>query len=99
MQYTTTPSAIDKLTIRLTAKATTEGYTSIVNKLNALKPVTWFNLPYQFNKITSVIREYQLLAVDVDLQDLIDEMGEVSWFGYFKKVDLLVKIVELIESL
>lgn len=99
MQYTITPSIIDNAILRIAAKAKIGDFVEINDKLLALKPITWFNLPYQFNKVIDIVKEYQVEVVDGDLQDLIDDIATVSWFGYFKKVDLLVKIVEHIESL
>ena len=61
MQYRKIPSIIDDLVNRLATEATSDGYTAIANKLTALKPVTWFNLPYQLNKIMDIIKEYQIL--------------------------------------
>ena len=99
MQYTKIPQIVDDLISRLSIKATADGYTTIHNKLVALKTVTWFNLPYQLNIIMDIIVEYQIELIDGDLQNLIDDIGNIMWFKYFKKVSLLIETVELIESL
>lgn len=99
MQYTKIPSIIDNLVYRLSVKATEDGYTAIVNKLTILKPITWFNLPYQLNKIMGIIKEYQVELDNSELQTKIDSIGKIYWFEYFKKVSELIATVELIESL
>lgn len=99
MQYTKLPQIIDDLVSRLSAEANADGYTAIYNSLVALKPTTWYNLPYQLNNLTDIIKAYQLLLIDGDLQDLIDEIGIIYWYNIFKKASLLIESVELIESL
>jgi len=99
MQYTKIPQIVDDLISRLSIKATADGYTTIHNKLAALKTVTWFNLPYQINTIMDIVVEYQIELIDGDLQNLIDDIGNIYWYNIFKKVSLLIETVELIESL
>ena len=99
MQYTKIPQIVDSLINRLSAKATTDGYTSIANKFATLKPVTWCNLPYQLNKVMDIVVLYQAELQDGGLQDLIDDIGIIIWYRYFKKVSLLNESVELIETL
>lgn len=99
MQYTKIPSIIDNLVNRLSIEATSDGYTAIANKLTTLKPVTWFNLPYQLNKIVVIIKEYQTLLNSNDLQTKIDLIGEILWFDIFNKVAQLILTTELIESI
>lgn len=99
MQYTKIPQIVDDLIVRLTTEARFDGYIIISNKFAALKPITWFNLPYQLNKIMDIIKEYQVELSDTDLQNHIDSISNIMWFGYFKKVTELIKTVELIESL
>jgi hypothetical protein len=99
MLLTNTPNIVDNLIERLKVKATSDGYTAIVTQLNNLSPTTWFNLPFKLNALMAVIKNYQLLLIDGDLQDLIDDIGIIYWFTYFRKVAVLIDITELIESL
>lgn len=99
MQYTKIPQIVDNLVYRLSIKATADEYTTIHNELIALNTLTWFNLPYQLNKIMDIVKKYQVELVDGNLQDLLDEIGSVYWYNIFKKVSLLIETVELIESL
>jgi len=99
MNYSKIPSICDDLINRLSIEANTDGYTSIYNKLIAFKPITWFNLPCQLNKIVGIVKEYQVELSDEELQIKINLIGEIYWFEYFKKVSELIAVVELIESL
>ena len=99
MQYTKIPSIVDNLIERTAAKARVGEFTEISYKLLALKPITWFNLPYQLNKLVGVIKEFQIILDNEDLQNHIDSISNIMWFEYFKKVTELIKTVELIESL
>ena len=99
MQYTKIPSIVDNLIERTAAKARVGEFTEISYKLLALKPITWFNLPYQLNKLVGVIKEFQLILDNEDLQNSINSLGTIIWFNIFKKVAELSKTVELIESL
>lgn len=97
--YLSLPKNIDNLIARLKAEATSDGYTAIVTKLDALEKTQWYNLPHKLNKLVDVITDYQLLLVDGDLQDLLDEVKTIYWFSYLTKVNKLVEITELIESI
>lgn len=99
MLLTNTPNIVDNLIERLKVKATSDGYTAIVTQLNNLSPTTWFNLSFKLNALMGIIKNYQLLLIDGDLQDLIDDIGVIYWFTYFRKVAVLIDITELIESL
>ena len=99
MRYTNIPAIVEDLISRLAAEATSDGYIVIANRFTALEPVTWFNLPYQLNKIMDIIGDYQTELLDGDVQDLLDEIGTIYWFNIFKKVSLLVELTELIESI
>jgi serine/threonine protein kinase HipA of HipAB toxin-antitoxin module len=99
MLLTKTPSIVDDLIKRLRVKAIADGYTAIVLELEALKPTKWFNLPYKLNTLMNVIKNYQLLALDGDVQDKIDEIGKIHWFNYFIKIAILIELTELIEAI
>lgn len=99
MQYTKIPSIIDNLIERIAAKARVGNFLEISDKLLAIKPITWFNLPYQLNKLVGVIKEFQLILDNEDLQNSINSLGTIIWFNILKKVAELIKTVELIESL
>lgn len=99
MLLTNTPNIIDNLIGRLKVKATSDGYTSIITQLESLAPTTWFNLPFKLNALMRIIKNYQLLLIDGDLQDLIDSIGIIYWFTYFRKVAILIELTELIESI
>lgn len=99
MNYAKIPSICDDLVYRLSVEANSDGYTAIYNKLTALKPMTWYNLPFQLNVLMDIVSEYQVELVDGDLQDLIDSIGKIYWYDIFKKVSELIEATELIESL
>lgn len=99
MLLTNTPNIVDNLIERLKVKAISDGYTTIVIQLDNLSFTTWFNLPFKLNALMRVIKNYQLLLIDGNLQDLIDEVGVIYWFTYFRKLANLIEITELIESL
>jgi hypothetical protein len=93
------PINIENLIDRLKVKATEDGYTSIVTQLTNVKPVLWFNLPGKLNQLMTVIKNYQLLLLDGDVQDLIDEIGVIYWFNIFNKVANIKLLVETIEAI
>jgi hypothetical protein len=47
----------------------------------------------------TVIKNYQLLLIDGDVQDLIDEIGVIYWFNIFNKVANIKLLVETIEAI
>jgi hypothetical protein len=93
------PIDIESLIDRLEVTATEDGYTNIVTQLTNVKPVIWFNLPSKLNQLMNVIKNYQLLLLDGDVQDLIDEIGIVYWYNIFKKVSNLNTLVATIEAI
>lgn len=99
MMYINLPKNIDNLVSRLEIKTTADTYTAIATKFSNLKAVTWYNLPYQLNRIVDIIKEYQVLAIDGDVQDGLDSIGKVFWFNYISKVNKLIVLVETIEAI
>ena len=97
--YTAIPSIINDLITRLKAEATADSQPGLVDLLTSIGTVTWYNLPYNLNKLVVGIKGYQAILFDGDLQDVIDEIDTIYWFDLFKKVALLIEAVELIESL
>jgi len=97
--YISLPKNVDNLIDRLKVKATADNYTAIVAKINTLEKTTFYNLPYKLNKLVDILEDYQLLAEDGDLQDILDSIGEVYWFRYLSKVNKILEAVELIEEL
>ena len=93
------PSIINDLVNRLIVKATDAEYEVVLAKLNALKPVIWFNLLPQLSKVEVVIKEYQDTLVDDDVADSFISLPKILWFDIFNRVNELIKAVELIESL
>jgi len=97
--YTKTPSVINDLIARLRAEAVTDSQPGLVDLLDSIGTVTWYNLPSNLNKLVLGIKGYQAILFDGDLQDIIDDLGTIYWFNILHKVDLLVEATELIESL
>ena len=97
--YTTIPSVVNDLIVRLKAEALADSQPGLANLLADIGTVTWYNLPYNLNRLVVAIKGYQAILVDGDLQDLIDEIDTIYWFNLFKKVTLLIETTELIESL
>jgi len=97
--YTTIPSVINNLIGRLKTAAIADAKTDVVLALTAIGTVSWFNLPYNLNKLESAIKLYQTSLLDGDLQDLIDKLGIVAWYDLFNKVVTLIEATELIETL
>ncbi len=97
--YTTIPSVINDLVSRLKTAAIADAKIDVVAAFTAIGTVSWFNLPFNLNKLTSAIKLYQTYLVDGDLQDLIDELGVIAFYDLFHKVNILIKATELIESI
>lgn len=99
MTYIELPKNIDNLVKRLGEKATTDTYIAIATKFDNLKPTTWFNLPFQLNKIMDIIKEYQELLNNSDIQDLIDKISIIYWYDVLDKTNKLVELTEVIEAI
>lgn len=99
MLLTNTSNIVDDSIKRLVVKATADGYTAIIAELESLKSTSWFNLPYKLNTLMKVIKNYQLLLLDGEVQDKIDEIGKIYWFTYFIKLSILIELTEIIEAI
>jgi hypothetical protein len=99
MTYGDTPKNIDGILSRLEDKATIDGQTAIALKFSKLKGTTFYNFPHKLNKLMSLVKEYQLVLVDGDVQDLIDSIDEIQWFNNFKKLNQINKLIKVIEAL
>lgn len=99
MTYINLPKNIDNLVKRLEVKATSDTYSAIATKFSNIEPVTWFNFPHQLNKIVDILKEYQFLLLDGNVQDDIDFLGKIYWFNYLSKVNRLISLVETIEAI
>lgn len=97
--YTTIPSVINNLISRLKSAAIVDTRTDVVLALTAIGTVSWFNLPFNLNKLENAIKLYQTTLLDGDLQDLIDEVDKIAWYDLFNKVTILIETTELIETL
>lgn len=97
--YTTIPGVVNDLIKRLRAEAVADSQTALVSSLDDIGVVTWFNLPFLLNKLVAVIKGYQDVLVDGELQDIIDEISVIYFYDIFNKVSFLIEAVELIETL
>lgn len=99
MNYYNLTKSIDLLINRFKVKTTLDGYTGLTQKLEALKPTTWFTIITQLKLIKEYIVLYQTEAVDGDLQDIIDDIQTINWFNYLSKANKIKQAVELIETI
>lgn len=99
MIYLNLPYKIDLFISRLKAKSYSDEYTIVYNYFNSLKKTTWYNLPNLVKDIVVGISLYQVEAIDGDLQDLIDELQNITWFNILSKITLIKQATELIETL
>ena len=99
MTYFNLPHKIDLLIVRLKNKSQTDGYTTSYNYFKALKLTIWYSLLKQLKDIVVGLSLYQVQALDGDLQDLIDELQNITWRNFLSKVNTIEKAVKLIETL
>lgn len=99
MIYVDTPKNIDSILARLEDKAIIDGQTAIALKFSKLKGTTFYNFPHKLNRLLDVIREYQLVLVDGDVQDLLDSIDEIQWFNCLNKMNKLSKLTTIIEAI
>jgi hypothetical protein len=99
MIYIDTPKNIDNIISRLEHKATIDGQTAIAIKFSKLKGTTFYNFPHKLNRLIDVIKEYQLVLIDGNVQDLIDSIDEVQWFNCIKKLNQISKLTKIIEAI
>lgn len=99
MLLTDTPNIIKRQLQRIKAKAISDSATDIVISVNNFPSVYWINVPQSLNKCIDIIKEYQLILEDGDVQDKLDSLGIIYWHNYFLKVKPLVELIDLIENL
>lgn len=99
MNYYNLPKTIDLLINRFKVKTTSDGYTALTEKIEALKPTSWYTLIPQLRLIKEYIVLYQTEAIDGDLQDIIDGIQTISWYNHLSKANKIKQATELIETI
>lgn len=99
MNYYNLLKEIDLLINRFRVKANTDGYTSVVQKIDTLGQTHWYTLVGQLKEIIATLVIYQALALDGNLQDFIDNLEIINWYNFLQKAIIIEKAIDLIETL